>query len=115
MRSPGFQNLKASLDTIFILKTGWGLVVDESTGTTTQAKTLKLKTLQVSPKDLCDDRFSKEALKKLGISYFQVRRQLPRGFTNDIACVGNDWKASVSSFLISVVKNNSLAVIELIL
>ena len=91
------------------------MVVDESTGTTTQAKTLKLKTLQVSPKDLCDDRFSKEALRKLGISYFQVRRQLPRGFTNDIACVGNDWKASVSSFLISVVKNNSLAVIELIL
>lgn len=84
---------------ILTLKTGWGLVVDEKTGTTTQAKTLKLKTLQVSPKDLCDDRFSKPALKKLGISYFQIRRQLPRGFTNDIACVGNDWKASVSWFL----------------
>ena len=115
LRSPGFQNLKASLNTIFILKTGWGLVVDESTGETTQAKTLKLKTLQVSPKDLCDDRFSKSALKKLGISFFQARRQLPRGFTNDIACVGNDWKASVSWFLISVVKDHSLAVIELIL
>ena len=114
-RYPRFQNLKASLDTIFILKTGWGLVVDEFTGETTQAKTLKLKTLQVSPKDLCDDRFSKTALKKLGISFFQARRQLPRGFSNDIACVGNDWKAAVSCFLISLVKNHSLAVIELIL
>lgn len=91
------------------------MVVDEFTGETKQAKTLKLKTLQVSPKDLCDDSFSKTALKKLGISFFQARRQLPRGFSNDIACVGNDWKASVSSFLISVVKNHSLAVIELIL
>ena len=89
--------------------------MDESTGETSQAKTLKLKTLQVSPKDLCDDRFSKAALKKLGISFFQARRQLPRGFTNDIACVGNDWKASVSCFLVSVVKNHSLVVIELIL
>ena len=112
-RYPRFQNLKASLDTIFILKTGWGLVVNEFTGTTSQAKTLKLKTLQVSPKDLCNDRFSQASLKKLGISYFQVRRQLTRGFTNDIACVGNDWKASVSSFSSLLFKGRVLTQINL--
>ena len=94
---PGFQNLKASLDTIFILKTGWGLVMDEF-GQTKQAKTLTLKPQQVNSKSVCNSIFSKAELKKNGISFFQVRRALPRGFTSDIACLGNDFISEVNQY-----------------
>ena len=82
---------------------GWGLALEKDENGTNvwkQTKTLKLKTLQVSPKDLCEKRFDKEAAKKLGISFRIIQRQLRKGFTNDIACVGNDWRAVVSMNLL---------------
>ena len=61
-----------------------------------QANELNIKTLQVKPKSVCESFFSKTELKKKGISFFQARRQLPRGFTSDIACLGNDFSSDIA-------------------
>ena len=86
--------IKMQQHTIFSLLTGWGLNKAE-TGEWEQTEKLKLKTLQVSPKSLCAFRFSREELKKKGVSFFQIKRQLTVGFTNDVSCVGNDFKEKV--------------------
>ena len=89
-----FQNTITLLNPFFSLLTGWGLNKAE-TGEWEQTEKLKLKTLQVSPKSLCAFRFSREELKKKGVSFFQIKRQLTVGFTNDVSCVGNDFKEKV--------------------
>ena len=68
---------------------------EDGTGKWEQTEKLKLKTLQVSPKSLCAFRFSREELKKRGIKFLQIRRQLKVGFTNEVSCVGNDFKEKV--------------------
>ena len=49
---------------------------------------------------ICEDIFSVESVRELGIPPFKLG-QLPFGFTNDIACVGNDWVVGVSLILTS--------------
>ena len=61
-----------------------------------QAKELNIKTLQVYSKSVCEGIFSKAELKKEGISFFQARRQLPRGLTSDLACLGNDFSSETA-------------------
>ena len=60
------------------------------------AKKLNIKTLQVNPKSVCESFFSRTELKKKGISWFQTRRQLPRGVTSDLACLGNDFSSDLA-------------------
>merc|ERR1712223_72623 len=77
---------------------GWGL---QFSGDGKQlAKSLKLATLQVNPKSGCEDIFSKQNLKAIGLGRRGIRgiqRQLRNGFTNEIICVGNEWLADQTS------------------
>ena len=84
-----------------VTSAGWGL---QFSGDGKQlAKSLKLATLQVNPKSGCEDIFSKENLKAIGLGRRGIRgiqRQLRNGFTNEIICVGNEWLADVRKTII---------------
>ena len=60
-----------------------------------QTEKLNLKILQVFPKSVCEFRFSREELKKVGLPFIQIKRKLRIGFTNEVSCLGNDSKEKV--------------------
>ena len=75
----------------FVTLAGWGQQYNPNTDTYEQADKLKLHTLQVNPKEICEDIFSLQSLRDLNIPAFRLG-QLPYGFQKDISCVGNDFE-----------------------
>ncbi len=53
--------------------------------------TLKLANIEVKSRDDCEEIFGQENLRDKDINVRLLQRQIPRGFTNDITCVGNDF------------------------
>lgn len=73
---------------------GWGLQYDPSTKLYEITSKMKLASLQVNSRDVCEKIFSEDSIKAAGLPLIQLRKQIPAGFTNDISCVGNDFSTA---------------------
>ena len=74
----------------FVTLAGWGQKLDETTNPYKLADKLKLHTLHVNPKEICEDIFSRSNLEEKRIPKFK-RNRIRDGFQPDISCVGNDF------------------------
>ena len=70
---------------------GWGLKYDPRTQQYAVESTLKLANLEVNSREVCEEIFGKDNLRDKDINVRLLQRQIPRGFTSDISCVGNDF------------------------
>ena len=75
----------------FVNLAGWGLSYERESKAYSPTSGLRLVNLQVNPRANCEEIYSKENLEINGIPPFLLNRQIPSGFTRDIACVGNDF------------------------
>ena len=75
----------------FVNLAGWGLKYDPRTQQYAVESTLKLANLEVNSRDVCEEIFGRENLRDNDINVRLLQRQIPRGFTSDITCVGNDF------------------------
>ena len=70
---------------------GWGLKLDPDTQKYSVESTFKLANLEVNSRDFCEEIFGTENLLDNDISPRLLQRQIPRGFSGEITCVGNDF------------------------
>ena len=70
---------------------GWGLKYNPRTKQYAVESTLKLANLEVNSREVCEEIFGKDNLRDNDINVRLLQRQIPRGFTSDITCVGNDF------------------------
>ena len=75
----------------FVNLAGWGLKYDPKTKQYAVESTLKLANLEVNSREVCEEIFGRENLEDNDINVRLLQRQIPRGFTSDITCVGNDF------------------------
>ena len=75
----------------FVNLAGWGLKYEPKTKQCAVESTLKLANLEVKSRDVCEEIFGRENLRDNDINVEILQRQIPRGFTSDITCVGNDF------------------------
>ena len=75
----------------FVNLAGWGLKYDPKTNQYAVESTLKLANLEVNSREVCEEIFGRENLEDNDINVRLLQRQIPRGFTSDITCVGNDF------------------------
>ena len=75
----------------FVNLAGWGLKYDPKTNQYAVESTLKLANLEVNSREVCEEIFGKDNLRDNDINVRLLQRQIPRGFTSDITCVGNDF------------------------
>ena len=80
---------------------GWGLKYDPKTKEYAVESTLKLANLEVNSREVCEEIFGRENLEDNDINVRLLQRQIPRGFTSDITCVGNDFDVEQGKWITS--------------
>ena len=78
---------------------GWGLAYEYSTNSFILKKSMDVASLEVNSREYCDKIFSAENLKKYKIKPRILQRQLTKGFTDVIACIGNNFDEAQSKFI----------------
>ena len=67
----------------FVTLSGWGIKYDPTHRKYDPTKALKLNTLKVNPRSVCDELFSEKKLRELNIPVFRLKQQLPYGINRD--------------------------------